>query len=108
MSLRTAQRPPRADLSGTAQARADYTMPLPWTTSQATLALQAEKTGRASQNLATSPSSRLRQHATVRSRVIRFDATGSRTSMTAEERAWYQRFLAQDAPRAKELAMQPS
>ncbi|MGA5198744.1 thioesterase family protein [Streptomyces exfoliatus] len=82
---------------GVARVQAEFTRLLPWTTQEVQLALRAEKVGRASLNLVTSISSRLGEHAQVRTRVMRFDASGTRTTMTPEERAWYQRYLAQDS-----------
>lgn len=86
---------------GAAEVQASFTMPLPWTTDEVGLSLRPEKVGRASMTLATSVTSGRGQHALVRSRVIRFDAEGKRTALTAEERAWFSRYLLhEDQPAA--------
>ncbi|MFF4573133.1 acyl-CoA thioesterase [Streptomyces sp. NPDC001410] len=79
---------------GVADIQASFTMPLPWTTAEVELSLQAEKVGRASLTLITQITSEHGTHATVRTRVIRFDSTGNRAAITPEERAHYSRYLA--------------
>ncbi|GAA2943944.1 hypothetical protein GCM10010446_31510 [Streptomyces enissocaesilis] len=78
---------------GVAEIQASFTMPLPWTTAEVELSLQAEKVGRASLTLLTAVTSEHGTHATVRSRVIRFDSTGNRAAISPEECAQYSRYL---------------
>ncbi|MEU8841536.1 thioesterase family protein [Streptomyces roseus] len=81
---------------GVADLQASFAMPLPWTTDEVGLSLQAERVGRASLTLLTEITSERGTHATVRSRVIRFDSTGSRAAITPEERFQYSRYLTAD------------
>ncbi|MYX98290.1 hypothetical protein GT045_26650 [Streptomyces sp. SID486] len=90
---------------GVADIQASFTLPLPWTTAEVELSLQAEKVGRASLTLLTRITSENGTHATVRTRVIRFDATGNRAAITPEERARYSRYLTSgDQPAVRVLA----
>ncbi|ROV67026.1 thioesterase family protein [Streptomyces globisporus] len=94
---------------GAVGVQAEFTRPLPWTTPETQLALRAEKVGRVSLHLVTSISSPLGEHARVRTRAMRLDASGTRTTMTPDERAWYQRYLVRDTshPNAARV-LQPS
>ncbi|MGW7101705.1 acyl-CoA thioesterase [Streptomyces sp. NPDC054838] len=90
---------------GVAEVQAGFTMPLPWTTAEVELCLQAEKVGRASLSLVTRITSEHGAHATVRTRVIRFDSTGNRAPITPQERAQYSRYLlASDRSAVRDLA----
>ncbi|GHE63030.1 hypothetical protein GCM10018785_34990 [Streptomyces longispororuber] len=90
---------------GIADIQAGFTMPLPWTTSEVELSLHAEKVGRASLTLLTRITSEHGTHATVKTRVIRFDSTGNRAAITPEERAQYSRYLADSSqPAGRVLA----
>ncbi|THA50581.1 thioesterase family protein [Streptomyces sp. A1136] len=91
---------------GVADLQASFTMPLPWTTAEVVLSLQAEKVGRASLTLLTRITSEHGTHATVRSRVIRFDSTGNRAAITPEERAQYSRYLTPDGQSAGKILAQ--
>ncbi|MFJ4831960.1 acyl-CoA thioesterase [Streptomyces sp. NPDC088747] len=82
---------------GTANVQASFTMPLPWTLAEVGMSLQAEKVGRASLSLVTRITSDRGEHATVRARYIRFDSTGTRSTISPQEREWYARYLAPDA-----------
>ncbi|MEG8277547.1 acyl-CoA thioesterase [Streptomyces sp. AHA2] len=79
---------------GAAEIQASFIMPLPWTTAEAKLSLHIEKIGKASLTLLTEITSEHGTHATVRSRVIRFDSTGNRTAINPEEHARYSHYLA--------------
>lgn len=78
---------------GAAEIQASFIMPLPWTTAEVGLSLHIEKIGKASLTLLTEITSEHGTHATVLSRVIRFDSTGNRAAISPEERAQYSRYL---------------
>lgn len=82
---------------GTANVQASFTAPLPWTLDKVEMSLQTERVGRASLSLVTRIRSDRGEHATVRSRYVRFDSTGSRSVSSPEERSWYSRYLTPDA-----------
>ncbi|WAU82383.1 hypothetical protein O1Q96_23060 [Streptomyces sp. Qhu-G9] len=91
---------------GVADIQASFTSPLPWTTADVGLSLQAERVGRASLTLLTQITSEHGTHATVRSRVIRFDATGNRAAISPEERAHYSRYLTSSGQSAGKVLAQ--